>query len=290
MKTFIYTLEQGQNMECPFGGAYRDEFDIGYHGTSSLAENEIESNGFIWSDSVYSRQEIQAVIDVYDQLHWYGYNPDGLCVLKTFTQSDFDLGRINSKKPISFAVESKRCLLYASRIRAGGETAAALRFAFWDLEKYLSDPKFRQEQIWKTWIRLDESVRGLDLPESVDPETVNFDNIRSLWSLYKSYKIKQLLPEPVNYTDHWLKDKLDKLGMIRKRCFQIYDEYDYGVVYAVKFSSEDSCKFRGKIEIIADEFVPPERIVAKAIIPKEFKHNPFYNSDLSERQKFNVIG
>jgi len=134
---------------------------------------------------------------------------------------------------------------------------------------------------------MNEAVKGLDLPETVTPKFINFDHLRSLCHLYREKGINGFT-EPIDFSEKWLSKKFEELRSLRERAFEFVDNYEYGLVYAVKVLANDPCRMRGNSEIIADPVLPPERILAKAIIPKDFIFRVFF-TDQFNRQRFKAF-
>jgi hypothetical protein len=281
MKVYCYTEEQCSTAGCPFDNEFHYDPSVLYHGTHSHAEQSIESQGFIWEGSIYSRAEINSVLGTFQLLHWCGTELDGIPVLATFAQSDFSLGGGNVKG-ISFSSSSFGAIQFAKMDRAGGETLKALVLAFEDLSRYLLDREFRNQNLERQWEELRSCVQVDDLPPELNPgstESLRFRHIRDLWKYFDQkfkYKVSALpgLPavEPVDFTEQWLGDRLKQLSPLRVRCARIVESVKYGIVYAVRVSNDDLSR---AVERDAGEFafpsLPPDRIVAKAIIPPECK-------------------
>jgi len=286
MKTIKYTLEQGDMMECPFQGLFDNDLWVAFHGTSNHVEEQIDKEGFLWKKSPYTRSEIDTVLNVFKKLHWAGSIKDGYLVLATYTQYDFNSSSSGKSKPISFAVISQKSLLYASQVRAGGETTSALRYAFEDLNNYLNNIEFRQKQLWKLWHHLKDSIQGLHIPKSYYPaskEKIQFAHVKSLWDYYQHNGIKKImspaggyLSEPIEFSTKWLNKEIQKLQAIRNRCNYYYETFTHGVVYAVKLFENDLPYLKYGSNITANMPISPKRILAKSIIPKGFISDPIF--------------
>ena len=121
---------------CFFPPEISDDPWIVYHGTSSVSEAAIESNGLSWQPGTYSREEVAAVCNVYRSMNWAGLGTGGFGVLHSFTSGDFRLG---TRKPIYLAETSLRSATFALRDFAGGETSRGLRIALHELRQLLTD-------------------------------------------------------------------------------------------------------------------------------------------------------
>lgn len=283
MKLYTYSAEQSKAAACPFCDEYTQDSSVYYHGTSSHAEKEIEKEGLIWKRNTYTLEEINSVTQVFEELYWAGSHTGGFAVLASFTQSDFDLGNGNSKG-ISFARGSGRAMLYASKEWSGGETARALRYAFEDLERYLEDAEFRHNQMLHSWEELRASLRGVEIPKDCQPEfpdDIRFEHIRNLWRFYSTFGVRAGVGlcngiEPVDFSAEWLHNTLRKLQPLRDRVCRLTSEYGHGAVYAVRLIGQDVVNAikRSNGELYLKQLLPPERIIAKAIIPAELTYNP----------------
>jgi hypothetical protein len=112
------------------------DFDpwVAFHGTSSAFEAQIDSVGLNSNRALFSKDEIAAVVSVFDRVQWAGEHLGGLVVLKPWSLG-FD--RAPGERPRLYLAESShRASLYATRDFCGGEAARALRYAFQDLRRY----------------------------------------------------------------------------------------------------------------------------------------------------------
>jgi hypothetical protein len=281
MRTFEYQPDGTIHSICPFRLAYLEDQSVVYHGTSNCCEPMIESDGFTWQPALYTRDELDLLIRIFEQLYWPGLNGEAFAVLTSFTQSDFNWIKDQNRKPVFFTHDSQRTLRYAQRSCAGGETAQAVRTAFAELDTYLHDAENRPREVQKSWRVLRGVVRG-EIPGREDPvlESVSYQDIRDLWRYYaKELRIFMRLGagvrpavEPVLFTERWLREQLDLLQNLRLRCQAVYDKFEYGVVYAVRLEEEDGIDLtRYSHDIRALKPIPPSRIIAKSIVhPKVF--------------------
>lgn len=224
-----------------------------YHGTSSEAETQIENEGFFWAKNKISKSDIEMVVQIYRRMNWSGIDGGGFAVLEPFSlMHDF---AEKSDKRIFFAETSCRALLYATHDFAGGETARALRKAIIDLERYQSSHGVREE---------------------------HFNMLR--------YELKQTGAKgshpPVPDSD-WLQSELKKIERIRQLCWEPYDSYRYGLVYAVKLCIKDcqGLTHHKSMGIIASEVISPDKIVAKIVIPPNVESNRFRD----DNRRINIL-
>src|SRR5947209_245654 len=88
MKLFEYAVRDAKAGHCPFRDEYVEDGWTVYHGTSNHAETLIEHEGLVWSDRSYSHADCIRVLQVFNELQWFGLHKDGVPVLSTFTQSE----------------------------------------------------------------------------------------------------------------------------------------------------------------------------------------------------------
>jgi hypothetical protein len=242
---------------------------VAYHGTSGFLENDIEREGIRWKGERYSRQEVDAVLKIFEQLHWRGSGA-GFQVLNSFTKKDYARSLQPDRKPIFLAETSFRAVLYASADYAGGETARALRYSFDDLDHYLRDVDFRKQSIHDSWLSL-RKMQPYSVPPDCEPEQggpATFTHLQKLWRYYGSQgiwrgPIFQLGLEP-HFSPAWLREQLLKLDLLRQRCFRAASEHKHGVIFAVRLKESDISQLTYDSDgIIFDGSLPPERILGK---------------------------
>ena len=180
---------------------------VAFHGTSSVCEQQIESHGLYWQPISYQRRQIEAIIRIFRSMNWAEFDLGGFGVLSTFTAGDFS-GK--EKKPIFLAETDARATLFATVDFAGGETARAVRKAIDDLDRFMKSRELREQDYEQQKKACIDLIKVNGLPSRV---------IR------------------VNIT--WLGDQINALHEIRKSCEDLKNTYRYGVIYAVRFKTED---------------------------------------------------
>ncbi|HOW86442.1 MAG TPA: hypothetical protein P5119_11310 [Candidatus Aminicenantes bacterium] len=276
MKTTDYRLTDMELYRCPFNRRYFSDPWVAYHGTSSINEQQIEKNGLKWSDQNYTRSDISQVISIFEKLFWYGAVSDGLAVLLTYTQSDFDISKTKNAKPIFLAQSSMRALSYAQRSWAGGETVRALRIVFEELDRYRDDDEFRRNEIAKSYAKLKDRLycklpKNLDLEKS---EVHEHSQIRELWDHFANYGRRySIIPNkdgepPVVFEKQWLVDQLNGLEHLRTKVFSMKENHLYGVIYVVRFDEHDipSLRYSPSGALISLRPIPANKIIDKAKI------------------------
>lgn len=276
MKTIDYVLTDTEEFRCPFEKQYFSDPWAAYHGTSSINEHSIEEQGLQWSNLKYSRSDIALVTSLFEKLCWFGAKSDGLTVLLTYTQYDFDYSESKNTKPVYFAESSMRALRYAQHSWAGGETARALRIAFEELGRYRDDDEFRRNQIAKSYMMLKDRLhcrlpKHLDLKEN---DIYEHSQIRELWDHFAGYGCRfSIIPDkvanpPVVYEKQWLVDQLNALEHLREKVFSMRDDYLYGVIYVVRFDEQDIpyLRYSDSGGLISLRSIPPTKLVSKARI------------------------
>jgi hypothetical protein len=270
MDIYMYCQHQADCGERPFGDRYLEDPWVAYHGTSASAEAAIEANGFQWSDASYSRSEVAELVALFERLHWRGDDPRGRPVLDSFTRGDFRRSATVNGKPVFFAESSCRAILYATADWAGGETVRALRHAFTDLARYVSDPAFRREQIYESWKSLHGSCPIVTPSECTisSPEDATPEKLRGLWRLGVRRGV-----EPTVQPEECIAETLKSLAPLRARCEALRSSHTHGVVFAVRFVESDLAhlsQYSGGI--IAQRSIPGDRILAKALIAPDVEH------------------
>lgn len=272
MKIFRYRAADAEANTDPFRGEYVDDLWICYHGTSNHYEAIIEKEGLRWKPDTYSRSDVAALTSIFESLHWIPSDTAGYSVLATFTQGDFASGMAGAK-PIFFAESGHRGVVYAGRDWAGGETARALRHAFVALDSYLASPELRREALKESFRQLRGFYRA-PVPSGCDPEPgrdPSWENLRNLWAFYREQGMGLMRPyhvQPRGFDADLLREQLAGLSAIRARADAMYETYQRGVVYAVRFEVSDigHLHYGGGGGLRALVPIGPDRIVAKAII------------------------
>jgi hypothetical protein len=274
MNVYDYTVDDALAGRCPFKEEFSKDAWVAFHGTSNHAEGQIESRGIAWQSDTYSKSNILAVLDIFDQLHWSGREQGGFGVLAAFAQSDFEKSNRGGKKPVFLAETSFQSILYASREFAGGETARALRLALNDLRAYLDNPVLRKKAVADSW----KHLRGYTpfpppsycVPQ--DLENVSFQHIRELWGYFESFGSRpgvggRVGVKPCPYSDAWLLARLKELDKIHHCCDKLISNYQYGVIYAIRFTDRDLQQLAtDHAGLVFDGTISPDQIPAKCII------------------------
>ncbi len=229
-----------------------------YHGTSNSYESDIETNGLRSNQaSPITKEVVQRVVACFKRLNWYGDDAGGYCVLDPFTaQHDHSY---QAGKPIFLGESCRRSLLYATRDFAGGEGCRSLRKALNDLWAYLNDEQVRYDALTKP---INETVNGYG-------EVIYADTPLSVHEL------------------DWLNDELIALQPIKQFVDAWFEQYQYGVVYAIKFDERDlsSLFTAGGMGIAHTGTIKPGKIVAKLLTDGNTAYNPF----VSDGQQLDMI-
>jgi hypothetical protein len=78
------------------------------------------------------------------------------------------------------------------------------------------------------------------------------------------------LPEPRDITNDWPRLELDRLRTRFKDCLSAISRWEYGIVYAIRLDETFLPELSdGAGGIFCRVRIPPDRLVAKAIIPRE---------------------
>ena len=218
-----------------------------YHGTTSCNSTSIEQNGFIWGDGTVSKSEIQKIVGVYTRMNWCGTDTSSLNVLVNFSLGQ-DFGE-NDSSVIYFAETSKRALLYANRLFAGGEKLYGVRNSIGQLQRYLNDPKVRQAH----WKYMKSEYDSLVFNNAMSPEA----------------------SRPVEVDLTWLSSQLSLMSETHSVAENAYQQHEHGIIYAVKVDERDleTLELHRTMGIKSKDLISPSKIIGKAIIPAEYIHS-----------------
>ena len=227
---------------------------IFYHGTSSLAEDTIDSKGLFWQENGIGKQEVEAVIKIFDEMGWCGISHGGYPILVPYTLN-YDFGG-NSTKPIYLAEDSQRAITFSSLEFSGGETYRAIRKCIEDLKRYRDDSSLQLEHKEKEEKRFDmyEKFIGEGKVGEENKRLLQLSGVKT-----------------VDVDLGWLDRKLKSIQYISDLCFQSLEDYKYGLVYAVSLDPNDleGTTYHNCMGIRCHKPIPNSAIVAKSIIPKD---------------------
>ena len=218
---------------------------IVYHGTSSFFEEDIERDGFQWKPTQITKKDVSNIVEIYTKIDWCGNDPGGFQVLKPYSlDHDFRKGDV---KPIFFGETAYHSLLFSTHEFAGGETVRSLRKAIQDLEDYLTN----------------QSIRDTAMKYKL----VEYNDLVS-----KNIKARKA-PEDVDLS--WLQTEVDKIQNVKEKCLELYNAYEYGVVYAIKFNKndikdQDNFEYDGSMGLKSFSRISSRKIVGKIHIPIDF--------------------
>jgi hypothetical protein len=239
---------------------------IMFHGTSGFNAKSIERDGFTFQPNFISHDQIKRVTNVYEMMKWAGESGGGCAVLKPFSlDHDFlDGGR----GLLFFAESSVRALLFATRDFSGGEKLRALRIAFRDLDSYLDHSEVRERHME----RMSREFRSLT-QLNAHPSTIE-------------------AARPVQVDVDWLRNEMVNLRDIRQIADGAYLRHDHGVVYALKMTSDDlgGLGWNGSMGIEAATPIPVSKIVAKIVVPPDYKQNLFAKDEERGRRVTLEVG
>jgi hypothetical protein len=71
----------------------------------------------------------------------------------------------------------------------------------------------------------------------------------------------------------WVRHKLEDLSSVERTAKDLYRNHDYGVVYAVRMTADDlpHLEYSSSMGVIASIALSPNRLLAKAAIPKDWR-------------------
>ncbi len=241
---------------------------LGFHGTSSINEAAIEKEGIRWNVPPWSVEDLKRIAAIFRRMEWPGRDSGGYPVLKVFTlKSDYHGGHC---KPIFIGETAERCVTFATRDFAGGETARALRRAFRDLSEFLAHEHIRKE--WRATRWRNRLARlGTEYPEwiaKVRPIESTDEQLKALVQYQINAGVPgQEMPWPEDLA--WIEQQVRSLAGIAEHAAAMWQNHRYGVIYAIKFSEADlaTLEDRTSMGIAVHSPIPVDRIMAKAIVP-----------------------
>ena len=277
MQVFEYSRVEAASGQCPFQGVFASNPWVGFHGTSNHAADAIEQSGFEWQKAAYSLDEVDQLLCVFDALHWNG-SVEGRGVLATFTQSDFASGPSRGRKPIYFAESSYRGLRYSHPDWSGGETVRAIRYAFDDLDAFLSEPTVRSQATHDAFNSLSDLIGGA-IPPECRPANAAAPTSEEVGKLRQFLKDRGLragligragVDDPAVPSETWVRSQLVALGALRARVEAVRDTFTHGIIYAVRFCEADvPFMSYSSAGLSVRHSIPSDRILAKAVIHPE---------------------
>ncbi len=271
MEISIYQSEPQEEPTCPFGGRFDTDPWIAFHGSSSVNEHAIMADGLFAGEQGYTRTDLAALCSIFESLWWVGESVNGYAVLKAFSDADYMRGD-GVSKPTHLAESSFRAMRYALPSRAGGEAAMAVREAFADLDKALATPEGVQAIRDAAFKQLRGGLRP-PYPDGCAPTPgfpVEFRHIHAFWSwrLTREPQLENL--RPLDVTSDWPRAELERLRARLATCFAAAGKWQYGVVYAIRLDETflPYLSYTGSNGLCCVRRIPPQRIVAKAILPR----------------------
>lgn len=227
-----------------------------YHATSSVAEDQIDREGFRCASSGFNDAALLC-LSVMETTDWW---EDAA----TATLKAYSLPRIGGAAPFFCALYPQRTSLYTRRDFAGGETAYALRRIIPKLVDLVSnDPEFFARRLEK-------------------------DRKECIYEAEKGVPFHRKVLD-VNMT--WLREKVVKLEGFLQQLLGMRDEHRHGVIYALRLDRQDlpQLSYNWSDGLRVYEPLPASKAVAKLIVHGEHDlsshSDPSWNFDNSWRNK-----
>lgn len=217
-----------------------------YHGTSSLYEAQIDARGLTSASALFTKADVEKVLDVFRRLRWSGSSGRSRAVLEPYS-ANYDLSQARGR-PIYLTEDAARAVRYATKQLAGGEIASTIRCCFAELGEYLADPEVRKEHL---------AYQELDWNDAISTG--------------------RALPHPPTECDlGGLAADLESLGELRERAARLFREHEYGLVYAVRIMDAQVPDLGGRLGMGIMAFKPlgPDGLVAKARVPPSHEWEP----------------
>lgn len=214
---------------------------IWFHGTTSVSEEAIDTDGFSGRIHPTIRQDVEAMVKVFKSMNWLGGETGAVSNLTAYS-----LPRMNpeGRTGTYFRESPFRCVAYTGQAWSGGETIWSLGECFNYLRQYLADEQIREEHL-----------------------------AEQITSFKEAYEEDSWEKPPVIRVDlDWLRRQLEILEPVVKRCCASSIERTHGVIYAVQMTPEDfpwldhghapglSCR----------KALGPDRIIAKLRLHGEY--------------------
>ncbi len=209
--TFEYHFDDLRGRTSIFPEEIESDSWVQYHGTSSSFERAIDREGLRWKPAIASREDIECVVRIFGSMNWYGESG----ALSDLTAYSLRRLRPEGENAVYFRETPWRCLGYAMRDWAGGETVYALWRCFIELQTYLRSQATRKEHM---------VYQITQMRQNFDPD----------------YPRERVIEVDLQ----WLRNQLATLQPLKRRCRRPYLAHKYGVIYAVKFTTADFAKLK----------------------------------------------
>lgn len=268
MELIRVTLEDLKAGRPLFSNPITENPNVYFHGTSSISEQNIDQHGFQPQAKIVPKSIINLLYDLMEALHWHGTRNDGLPALRAYAVKDLlDTG----ERPVFFSCSSIMAAKYATEYRAGGEAACAVRLISKDIIRLCEDDAFFREYLSEIYNSFASSAKHF-LPREYSKRRsdVEYRDIDDAFALANRMgfphqraliKLTAELKTRVSALMKNISDDYEELKAIHR----------YGIVYAVDLDQIHRILDGGNNNFAVCS-VPPDRIVAKSIIPLKCNH------------------
>ena len=242
---YEFDLDRYHGMSMLFPDEIEQDPWIMYHGTSGFNAGSIEREGFVWKNGNGSSEEIERLVNVFEEMKWGGLDGSSLAVLKPYSSTHGFEG--TNASPVYFTETSKRALLFASRDHAGGEKYKAVRRSLDYLTQYLNSAEIQGEHYIQMKYEHEQAIGSGVLRDGLEPFRVDLD---------------------------WLRNQIASFSELKDHADQLFERHEYGIVYAIKMNEKDlsNLELHDPMGIKCRVQVPPENIVCKMVIPGNYEH------------------
>lgn len=219
-----------------------------FHGTSSVYEERIDSEGLRPGQGAVTRAHLERLGSIYEGLGWCGWDSGGYAVLRGFSMS-FDEAVVGGR--LFLAESSKRAALYASSDFRGGEKVRAVRKSLSELDSILNDRERQAQFVAEHERRIASGAPPWPMPPVLKP--------------ISTYEV---LP--------WLRARVEALKDAREVVGAV-GHHDYGIVYAVRVPDGGplhGLHYNPSMGIVAERDLPAAWLLGKVRLPDHFQVDP----------------
>ena len=210
-----------------------------FHGTSSCAEGQIETEGLTPHHLPVTRDELRILFGVYKSMNWRAASAISSIKAWSFPSSSNQV----ETRPIYMTYSPVRAAYYCGIGDIGGEAAGFVKEAIQLLRDFTRSRRIRRESLLFQLEEHEEAHKeGIELP---------------------------VLQARIS----WVRQQIARLLPISDRLKDLRSRHRYGVVYAIRFGKEDIEWLDGYHDFTTLRVISPDRLIAKCrMIGKDFMY------------------
>ena len=221
-----------------------------YHGTSSINEESILSEGLVRPS--IEKDVVENIVSIYEssglqRLSNHDFpelnTDDAYLHLKSFTlEVDFEGGR--TMKPIYFSELPCYAFTYTASRYAGGETISAINCCIEILQRYCSNESYREFILQRIWRQMRKTY-GYMLPSNVrhlDSQKIREEDIANAYDSIVEQIGNVPLPRSI-LTLNEIRTQVDEYKSSVMKYIEAISGHEYGIILAVEFNEEDLDNF-----------------------------------------------